>query len=143
MGDAEGLSIEPTWYCPILPMILVNGCDGIGTGYATSVPNFNPREIITNLKRFIQHKESRKPGLPKLDKMMPWYQGFKGLILESKEENKCEVIGLAELKDGGKVEITELPVKKWTQDYREFLEELLPKGQSKRDSVKLIEDYAE
>ena len=47
----DNLRIEPEWYCPILPMVLVNGCDGIGTGYSTCVPNYNPREIIANLKR--------------------------------------------------------------------------------------------
>lgn len=45
--------IEPEWYCPILPTVLVNGCDGIGTGYSTFVPNFNPREIVDNLRRLM------------------------------------------------------------------------------------------
>lgn len=49
--------IEPEWYCPILPMVLVNGCDGIGTGYSTSVPNFNPREIVDNLRRLMNGLE--------------------------------------------------------------------------------------
>lgn len=49
--------IEPEWYCPIIPMILVNGADGIGTGYSTSVPNFNPREILANLKRMMNGLE--------------------------------------------------------------------------------------
>ena len=45
--------IEPEWYCPIIPMVLVNGAEGIGTGYSTNVPNYNPREIVANLKRMI------------------------------------------------------------------------------------------
>ena len=45
--------IEPEWYCPIIPMVLVNGAEGIGTGYSTNVPNYNPREIVTNLKRML------------------------------------------------------------------------------------------
>merc|ERR1719277_1298549 len=65
--NEDGLSIEPQWYCPVLPMVLVNGCEGIGTGYATSIPNFNPRDIIANLKRYIKHLESGKPGAPKLE----------------------------------------------------------------------------
>ena len=47
------MKIEPEWYCPILPMVLVNGCDGIGTGNSTYVPNFDPREIVANLKRMM------------------------------------------------------------------------------------------
>ena len=51
------MKIEPEWYCPILPMVLVNGSDGIGTGYSTTIPNYNPREIVTNLKRMMEGLE--------------------------------------------------------------------------------------
>ncbi len=53
----DNLRIEPEWYCPVIPMILVNGAEGIGTGYSTFVPNYNPREIIANLKRLINGLE--------------------------------------------------------------------------------------
>ena len=49
--------IEPEWYCPILPMILVNGSEGIGTGYSTFVPNYNPREIVANLMKLMSNME--------------------------------------------------------------------------------------
>lgn len=45
--------IEPEWYCPIIPMVLVNGADGIGTGWSTKIPNYDIREIIANLKRML------------------------------------------------------------------------------------------
>jgi DNA topoisomerase-2 len=54
---------------PILPMVLVNGAEGIGTGWSTFIPNYSPREIAANLKRLLQ-------GLP-LEPMQPWYKGFK------------------------------------------------------------------
>eukprot|EP00928_Gymnodinium_smaydae_P069983 TRINITY_DN53940_c0_g1_i1.p1 TRINITY_DN53940_c0_g1~~TRINITY_DN53940_c0_g1_i1.p1 ORF type:complete len:1309 (-),score=272.18 TRINITY_DN53940_c0_g1_i1:634-4497(-) len=132
--DEEGMSIEPTYYCPVLPMVLVNGCDGIGTGYATSVPNYNPSDIIANLRRFIKNQ--------KLEKMAPWYHGFKGSIEEAREDGKYEVCGLAEYHGENKAEITELPIKKWTQDYREFLEECLPKG-AKKEGSKFLEEFTE
>lgn len=56
-------------YMPILPMALVNGADGIGTGWSTSVPNYNPRDIVVNLQRRLQGEEF----IP----MHPWYRGFK------------------------------------------------------------------
>jgi DNA topoisomerase-2 len=40
--DDDGLPVEPEWYAPVLPMLLVNGARGIGTGYSTSVPPYNP-----------------------------------------------------------------------------------------------------
>ena len=39
----DNQKIEPEWYIPILPMVLVNGADGIGTGWMTKIPNYNPR----------------------------------------------------------------------------------------------------
>ena len=53
----DNLRIEPEWYCPVIPMILVNGTEGIGTGYSTFVPNYNPREIVGNIKRLINGLE--------------------------------------------------------------------------------------
>lgn len=49
----DGLKIEPEWYCPIIPMVLVNGAEGIGTGWSTKIPNFNPRDIVANIKRML------------------------------------------------------------------------------------------
>ena len=45
----EGLKIEPVWYAPIIPMVLVNGAEGIATGWSTSIPNYNPIELADNL----------------------------------------------------------------------------------------------
>ncbi|CAK9047877.1 DNA topoisomerase 2-alpha (DNA topoisomerase II [Durusdinium trenchii] len=133
--NEDGLSVEPRWYCPIIPMVLVNGVEGIGTGWSSSVPNFNPREIIANLRQWLKGDD--------LTEMTPWYTGFAGRIVKSREEGKFEVTGTINYLGEGKAEITELPVKRWTQDYREFLEEHLPKGEKKKDGNKLLEDYQE
>ena len=50
----DNQKIEPDWYIPILPMVLVNGADGIGTGWMTKIPNYNPREIVANLQRMLE-----------------------------------------------------------------------------------------
>ena len=52
--EEEGQSIEPKFYLPIIPMVLVNGAEGIGTGWSTSIPQFNPRDIVSNLKRLMR-----------------------------------------------------------------------------------------
>lgn len=59
----------PGRYMPILPMVLVNGAEGIGTGWSTFIPNYSPREIAANLRRLLE-------GQP-LEPMQPWYRGFK------------------------------------------------------------------
>ena len=49
--------IEPEWYCPIIPMCLINGADGIGTGYSTKVPNYDIRQVVANVRRMIDGEE--------------------------------------------------------------------------------------
>ena len=66
----DNIRVEPDWYCPILPMILVNGAAGIGTGYSTNIPLFSPREIVSNIKKMIGKEEP--------DRMHPFFKGFKG-----------------------------------------------------------------
>ncbi len=61
----EGQAIEPAWYAPILPTVLVNGAEGIGTGWSTSVPNYSPRDLAANLKRMLDGGEP--------EPMTPWY----------------------------------------------------------------------
>lgn len=53
--------IEPVWYIPIIPMMLINGADGIGTGWMTKIPNYNPRELIENLRKMITNTEPLIP----------------------------------------------------------------------------------
>lgn len=48
----DGQSIEPEWYVPIIPMVLVNGADGIGTGWSTSIPNYSPQAIVDNIRYY-------------------------------------------------------------------------------------------
>lgn len=59
---------------PVLPLVLVNGAEGIGTGWSTSIPNYNPAEIVSNLRRLLLGEEP----VP----MAPWYRGFTGDIAE-------------------------------------------------------------
>ncbi len=68
------MKIEPNSYVPILPMVLVNGAEGIGTGWSTSIPCFNPRDIVKNLQ-----KKLKNPDFT-FTKMMPWYRNFTGII---------------------------------------------------------------
>lgn len=65
--------IEPEWYIPIIPMVLVNGADGIGTGWSTKIQNYDPREIVRNLKKMINGEEP--------DKMVSWLKEFYVLFL--------------------------------------------------------------
>jgi DNA topoisomerase-2 len=112
----DGQSIEPEWYVPILPMVLVNGSEGIGTGWSTSIPSYNPGDIARALMQLMAGGE---PG-----PLHPWYSGFRGRI-EPVGAGKYRVCGTVAKLDGTTLEITELPVGTWTQTYKEFLEAML------------------
>ncbi|KAK9450078.1 DNA topoisomerase [Limtongia smithiae] len=104
--------IEPEWYMPILPMILVNGADGIGTGWSTSIPNYNPLDVVANLRRMMNGQE--------LVPMDPWYRGWHGTI-EKLGSDKYRVSGIIKQVNPTTVEITELPIRQWTVTVKEFL----------------------
>jgi len=111
--DDDGKAIEPEFFVPVLPMVLVNGTEGIGTGFSSYVPPFNPEDIKANILKAIQGKP--------LDKMKPWFRGFKGTVTPSPDS---ESTWIAEGLWKGST-ITELPPGRWTQDYKEFLDDLV------------------
>lgn len=127
----EGHQIEPEAFAPVVPMILINGTEGIGTGFSTSVPQYNPIDIVKNIKRYLKDEE--------MEFMRPWFRGFKGTIEDISEE-KFLMTGSYEVIDQYTVHITDLPVGVWSEDYREFLESI--KISKKNESPKqFIDDY--
>ena len=120
-NEDDGKKIVPLWYIPIMPLILINGSDGIGTGFSTKVPPHDPELVVKNLLNMIDDKP--------IEKMKPWFRGFKGII-EFKGINDYGLEqytnkGLYEIIDDTTITINELPIGKWTDDYKSFLETLL------------------
>ncbi|KAK0553943.1 DNA topoisomerase 2 [Tilletia horrida] len=128
----EGQSIEPEWYMPTIPLVLVNGSDGIGTGWSTSIPNYNPKDIIANLHRRMAGEE--------LVPMIPWYRGFNGTI-ERTAADKFKCSGTITETSEGVYEITELPVRTWTSTYKEGLEERVAGSEKVPATVKEYKEY--
>ncbi len=112
----DGYQIEPEYYVPIIPMILVNGTEGIGTGYSTFIPKFNPLEIIDNLINKLNGK--------KIKKMMPWYYGFTGNIVKEKESESYFTKGIYKIEKNHLI-ISELPISVWTENFKESLDDLI------------------
>lgn len=125
--DDDGLPVEPEWYAPILPMLLVNGARGIGTGYSTYIPQCNPHNLLVGLQRWLK-KEVKLTDI-NLD---PWYRGFTGTIEKSGADYTVKGRWTIE-KDT--MSITELPVETWTSDYKEWLDKQLTEG--------IIKDYSD
>ncbi len=101
-------------------MILVNGALGIGTGFSTNIPCYNPKDIISILIRLLNDET-----LDETIELVPWYRGFTGRI--EKIADKYYSRGKFTKLTTTKIEITELPIGTWTFDFKCTLEELLDK----------------
>ncbi|OAP56438.1 DNA topoisomerase 2 [Fonsecaea erecta] len=123
--------IEPEVYVPVVPMVLVNGADGIGTGWSSSIPNYNPEDIVENLKRRMAGEEW-KP-------MQPWFRGFKGEV-KATGPDRFQFSGIIHQTGDTEVEITELPIRTWTQDFKDRLEEII-KAEKTPSFIKDYKDY--
>ncbi|KAI9183901.1 DNA topoisomerase 2 [Blastocladiella emersonii ATCC 22665] len=133
----DGQSIEPEWYMPVLPLVLINGATGIGTGWSTAIPNHHPLDVVNNLRRLIK-------GEP-VEPMKPWYHGFRGTIepilnATGTFEGRYRIAGTMARPDDVTLEITELPVGTWTEKFKDMLETFLA-GTEKEKAC--ITDYRE
>jgi DNA topoisomerase-2 len=133
--DDDGQMVEPVYYAPAIPMVLVNGSKGIGTGFSTDVMPHNPLQIIAYIRAMLQEVSvSDRPVIE------PYFKGFKGTVkniaqapaanaasasASASASAKYLIKGTYEIIADRKVRITELPIGTWTDDYKEFLEKLM------------------
>lgn len=122
----DGMLIEPKYYVPILPMILVNGADGIGTGWSTKIPCFDPKVIVENLRRVIRGD--------RLLKMKPYYRHYTGEITEV-EPGKYLTKGIYTIQ-GDTLHVTELPIGHWTQKFAELVDDLVAPDKTGKSPAK-------
>jgi len=132
--DDDGFSVEPLFYAPIIPMVLVNGAKGIGTGFSTEILCYNPIEIISYLK-------SKLLDEPVSKDFIPYYEGFSGFI-STTTPGKYLIRGKYEKVGNDKIRITELPVGSWTDDFKEYIESLTDTtDKSGKKVVPVVKDY--
>jgi DNA topoisomerase-2 len=134
----DGTLVEPVFYAPIIPMILINGSKGIGTGFSTDIMCYNPIQIIDYLISKLDNL-----GFVNTTDFLPYYEGFNGSISKI-SENKYLIKGKYEKLAADKIRVTELPVGCWTEDFKELLEELIEPTVVSKDGKKAaptIKDY--
>jgi DNA topoisomerase-2 len=133
--DDDGTQVEPIYYAPIIPMILVNGSKGIGTGFSTDIMCYDPVTIIDELCVRL------KGGQTDFSAIAPYYEGFKGTITALNDtKTKYLVKGSYEVISAKQVRITELPIGTWTDDYKEYLEDLISGDKDKKKEC-VVRDY--
>jgi len=97
----DGVQVEPKYFMPIVPLVLMTGASGIGYGFSTNITCYNPKDVINNLKNLINSEP--------MDEMVPWFRGFTGEIRHV-DRNTYLSIGKYELISENEIRITELPV---------------------------------
>lgn len=114
----DGEEIEPRTYIPILPMPLVNGAQGTGTGHATNILSYNPTQLRDALVSLIDGKKL-KPG-----KLTPWFRGYHGSVVRNQTTGQVSTTGVYEVTNSTTIRITELPLGMYLDKYKETLNAL-------------------
>ncbi|KAK3319305.1 DNA topoisomerase [Apodospora peruviana] len=136
----DGKRIEPKVYAPVIPMVLVNGADGIGTGWSTSIPNYHPMDIVQNIRRRMGRLDPDDPTEAEFVPMRPWFRGWKG-VTEEEAPGKYKFSGIVyqDEQNPTEVNVTELPIRMWTDDFKARLEDII-RGEK---TPSWIKDYKE
>ena len=118
--DDDGIPVEPETYMPVLPLLLINGALGIGTGFSSTVLPYNPTDVAAAIR-------SRLGGSLESCVLSPWWFGFRGSVTGQEDGKTWITRGLYELADDEShtIRIKELPVNCWTKDYKAFLDQML------------------
>lgn len=117
---SDGQQIEPKMFLPIIPTLLVNGADGIGTGFACKILNYNPKDLKRYVKAKVEGKKS--PKVPD-----PWWDGFNGTV-ERLPFNRVKISGVLKVVNTTTIEITELPIGTFLETYKGILNGLEDDG---------------
>ena len=129
--EDDGITVEPETYLPVVPLLAINGCIGIGTGFSTDIPPHNPEQIISLIRERLDLKRETLEGV----ELKPWWFGFRGPV-EKTSEATWTTHGLYTFDDEKKtVTINELPVGTWTKDYKVFLDEIATADAEKGKAV--------
>ena len=113
----EGQQIEPMFYVPSLPILLVNGSEGVSSGFAQKILPRNPDDVKKYIKDKIQGKN------PKVS-LIPFYNGFKGTIEQGENSTQWLIKGVMKVTGINKVEISEVPIGYDLKSYLDILDKL-------------------
>lgn len=85
--EDDGVIIEPKFYCPIIPFLLINGVQGIGTGWSSNIPSHHAHDVLC-------HVRARLDSEPILPVIKPWVRGFTGELEVKEDETGYRSIGI-------------------------------------------------
>ena len=131
--DDDGFSIEPERFVPLLPMILINGTKGIGTGWSTDIPQYNPIDVLNCMHKLLKNEP--------LEELTPWYRNYDGKFIRTGPKSFIN-LGVYQIVNNNTLKILELPVGVSTEEYKEFLDKIVSGKEAKIDYVENYENYS-
>jgi DNA topoisomerase-2 len=125
--EVDGEKIEPKTYAPLLPMALVNGAQGTGTGHACLIMSYKPSEIRDACIRVLDGKKL------KAGQLTPWFNGFRGTVERNSETGQVIITGKLEVVNSTTIKVSELPIGTYLDQYKDRLHKL--------EDQEFIKDY--
>jgi DNA topoisomerase II len=118
--QVDGKQVEPEYFVPIIPQILLNGTEGIGTGWSTKIPKYKLEDLIDYIDKKLDGVKRRAP-------LLPYFEKFDGEVFYDEEKDNCVTRGKIIKENTSTVRIIELPINVWNDNYYSFLEKLIEK----------------
>lgn len=115
----DGDEIEPKYYIPILPMLLVNGADGVGNGFKSVILPYSVKDVAKACREVSKHGKVKT-------KLKPCINGWNGTI--EKVDRQIILTGVLKVVHSTKIEITELPPSYDNEKYKKILNDLADSG---------------
>lgn len=127
--ESEGHLVEPRFFVPAMPLVLLNGAEGMGTGHSTYILCYNPDDVRAAVGKLLDGKRLKRHSLT------PWWRGFRGTVTRDQETGQVLIEGAYEVRDGRSptIRVTELPIGAQSDSYEAHLQKLEDRG--------LITDY--
>ena len=119
--EDDGQPIEPKWYVPVIPLALVNGADGIGTGWSTFAPPHDPLDVLRLVRARLGSGEEEEN-----EALTPRWRGFRGTVRV--DGTTVHTRGVCAATAPKTYEVTELPPRYWTNSFKLHLESLAEAG---------------
>jgi DNA topoisomerase-2 len=152
--EDEGEIIEPQEYSPILPTILINGSIGIGSGWSSNIPLYNPKDLLLCIRAWILQKCYSESVVPEFPEIQPWYRGFIGKIEKIDKDKyryitkgvisrgKNDIITVSTIPIGMSIDsfknnLDDLLENKKIKSYKNFSTDNIPKFEIKENSAEL------
>jgi len=125
----DGDRAEPENFFPVLPMWILNGAMGIGTGHSVKILPRDPAKVSALVERLLSGDKPQNRTINRL--LRPTFLGWKGEVLDGDEQGKYELHGVLEVVNTTTIRVTELPVGYGVDKFKAILVDLMDKGKVK------------